>query len=293
MRVLELFSGIGGTAAAVHDRAEVVGAVDHDLRAQAVYALNWPHRREVKNLSSVKPAWLASFQADLWWMSPPCAPHGIRGAQADLDDPRSDALAHLTRCLAEVGPAHVALENVPWFADSRAWASLDAALTAAGYRFRWSAELCPSAFGIANQRRRFYAVASRAPLGEPSFLPEPVRLPDVVGPWEEALAVPPERLARFGEAFHTVDAEDPDAVTATFTRAYGNSPVYAGSYLRQRVGGAVRVRHFAPGEIGALQGFPVAFDWAGVRLRDGWKLVGNSVSVPVVRRVLSTLPELA
>ena len=134
VRVLELFSGIGGAAAALGPEDAVVAAVDHDRDAQTVYAANFPgHRREVKNLAAVKPEWFASFSADVWWMSPPCAPHGVRGAQRDLDDPRSAAFRRVIEAVGQVGPEAVALENVPYFRDSQAHRALREVLARAGY----------------------------------------------------------------------------------------------------------------------------------------------------------------
>ena len=290
LKVLELFSGIGGLAAAVDGHAEVVGAVDHDLRAQAVYADNWPHPRHVKNLVSVRSEWLAAFEADLWWMSPPCTPHGIRGKQADLDDPRAASFVALMAHLREVRPAHVALENVPWFHGSRAWELWCETLSAAGYAHHTWAELCPSDLGWPNTRRRLYAVASRTtPLTLPPLDARRRSLAGFLDPWDEALRVPAARQERFGDAFHLVDADDPDAHTATFTKAYGKSPVYAGSYLRQHDGVTPSIRHFSPTEIARIQGFPRQFSMWGVHPKVGWKLIGNSVSVPVVSHVLSAL----
>jgi tRNA (cytosine38-C5)-methyltransferase len=287
VRVLELFSGIGGLAAALGPDDTVVAAVDHDRDAQRVYAANFPnHRREVKNLAPVKPAWLASFEADLWWMSPPCAPHGIRGAQRDVDDPRSAALARITQAIAEgVGPRHIALENVPWFADSRACEQLVRTLDAAGYPHRHAAELCPTALGVPGVRRRFYLVASRDPLhvADPILVRQP--LSSIIGPWRDELDLPDDVRARFLDALHVVDADDPHADAACFTRAYGTSPVYVGSYLRQDG----RIRRFAPEEIARLHGLPHPFTFDGLPLKRAWQLVGNGLSSQVVRHVLSWL----
>lgn len=283
MRILELFSGIGGLAAAVEGRAEVAAAVDHDLRAVGVYRSNWPHPVHVKNLVSVKPAWLAAFQADLWWMSPPCAPHGIRGEQRDVDDPRSAAFQHVLRCIEEVRPRHVAIENVPWFRGGRAWERLMEVAARCGYAVQ-ATELCPAELGVPAVRRRVYVL-----LGDTVPIPPPTAerrpLSAFIGPWRDELAIPDDRRARFGDAFHVVDVDDPDALAACFTRAYGKSPVYVGSYLAQTVDGARRLRHFAPEEIARLYGFPEPFR-LDLGLADGWKLIGNSVSVDAVRHVL-------
>ena len=78
----------------------------------------------------------------------------------------------------------------------------------------------------------------------------------------------------------TVILPDDRAVAACFPRAYGNSPVYAGSYLRTADGG---LRRFAPAEIARLHGHARTAALEALPLRHGWKLVGNGLSVPVVR----------
>jgi site-specific DNA-cytosine methylase len=284
VRILELFSGIGGLAEAAGDHT-VVAAVDHDLRVQRVYAANFDHRREVKNLASVKAPWLAAFDADLWWMSPPCAPHGVRGNREDLADPRSASLRNLLALLPVVRPRAIALENVPGFEGSAAHAAFREATDAAGLVHREEAEICPTSLGIPGVRRRFYAVASRDPLIVGPRPLHDVRLSDLVGPDRPELEVPEPVLARFGGALHRVDPEDPRAVAACFTRAYGTSPVYAGSYLER--GG--RVRYFGPEEIARLHGHRADWSFADLSVREAWKAVGNGLSVHVVRYVLSWL----
>ena len=290
MRVLELFCGIGGAASALPAHAQVVGAVDHDRDALHTYAANWHHRLVVKNLARVPPAWYAAFGADLWWMSPPCQPHGIRGEQRDLEDPRSEAFVGVIAAIREVRPKFIGLENVPWFEGSAAYALLRQTLDALGYDVREQV-LCPTMLGVPNERRRFYLVAGDglASWSEPRANTVPLRqwlLSDA----SPELDVPPELLEKFGAAFHVVDADDPRAVTACFTAAYGKSPVYCGSYLRD----GRRLRRFDPLEIARLHGFGMDFRFGdGLPLRRRWIQVGHSLSVPAVREVLSILPGLA
>ncbi len=290
MRALELFAGIGGFAAAVEGRAEIVGAIDHDRGAADTYALNHGQPVLVVNLEHLKVKKLAAYAADLWWMSPPCQPHTIRGNQLDLDDPRSAAFVAIVKALDEVRPAFVALENVPWFEGSRSHALIREVLDRHGYEVQEQL-LCASDLGHPNQRSRFYLVAGR------DLKPRPPKIwrhqplaPYVATDAPADLDVPETLRERFGEAFHVVDADDDDAVACCFTGAYANSPVYAGSYLRQ----GERLRWFSPEEIGALLGFPRRLrfpDTVGRKKR--WRLVGSSLSVVAVREVLSAIPGLA
>jgi site-specific DNA-cytosine methylase len=100
------------------------------------------------------------------------------------------------------------------------------------------------------------------------------------------LHVAPELLERYAHAVDVVDAGDPHAIASTFTAAYGRSPVRAGSYIR-RDG---MVRRFSPAEILRLLGFPSTYALPpDLPTATAWRLIGNSLSVPAVREVLSAV----
>lgn len=279
--VLELYAGIGGVAAA---GAAVVAAIDHDERAHLTYRANFAHPAHRLNLVSVKKERLAGFGAPIWWMSPPCQPFTVRGAKRDVNDRRCESLLHLLEVIPQVQPRVVLVENVPGFDGSIAQARLKEAL--AGYAITdgiW----CPTELGVPMQRRRYYLVAVQG--SEPvELVPEPVQtgpLASFLDPEPDpAMRLGPELLERFGEALHVVEASDPHAEAVCFTGAYGHSPVYAGSYLR-REGGLYR---FSPAEIARLMGFPEGFVLPD-DVRHASKLLGNSVSVDVVRWLLGAV----
>lgn len=312
-RVLELFCGLGGVAAALGEAADVVAAVDVDRRALAVYAVNHPGRTVARNLHSATPAGLAAFGADLWTMSPPCQPYTRRGRGRDLDDPRARGFLAVLAAFEEVRPHWLFLENVPGFAGSRAHRRLAEALSAGGYRWH-ERLLCPSELGMPNRRRRFYLVAGRGdvPLAEPALPAEPPprrplaafldAFPDAFPDTAPAadLAVPAELARRYRHALDVVFADDPEALTACFTSAYGRSPVRSGSYLAlaPRSEGTgddpPPLRRFSPAEVLRLLGFPAAFRLPPELPRDAaWHLAGNSLSLPAVRAVLTAVPPLA
>lgn len=313
VRVLELYCGIGGCAAALSGltglprSATVVAAIDVDRRALEIYRRNFPHPVAARALDSIPAADLARFRADLWWLSPPCQPFTRRGLRRDDEDPRSRSLLALLDRLGELGgeaPRHLALENVPGFAGSRCHRRLLETLERGGYRFVEGC-LCPTELGVPNRRRRFYLAASRdgevadwrpAP-GESGEAPAP--LAAFLDASEETarrpeLAVDPDLVRRYRQALDVVDPESPraeDRVTACFTAAYGRSPVRSGSYLRLSDGS---LRRFSPREVLCFLGFPEPYTLPPeLPPEKAWPLVGNSLSVPAVRRVLSSLPPLS
>jgi site-specific DNA-cytosine methylase len=311
LRVLELYAGIGGVAAALDGAASIVGAVDINQPALAVYRRNFVHPALTRTIEGLSADELAGFRADLWWLSPPCQPFTRRGLGRDEDDPRAASLLALLDRIEELGaegPRYLALENVPGFQGSRCHARLAATLVRSGYRWREGC-LCPTELGVPNRRRRYYLVASRedevadwSPEASESDRRGTLRpyldaAPDL--DFDPALAVDPDLVRRYRHALDVVRADEPGAVTACFTAAYGRSPVRSGSYLALDGGPGSsadepRLRRFSPAEVLRLLGFP-----GTVRLppdlppEKTWPLAGNSLSVPAARRVLSVIPELA
>src|SRR5581483_1441839 len=234
-RVLELYCGIGGCAAALPSGAEVVAALDISEPALAVYRRNFPHAAAACTLESLRGDDPRLRHADLWWLSPPCQPFTRRGRGDDVDDPRSASFLHLLTLVARVRPPLLALENVPQFLGSRAHARLRAVLDDGGYDVR-ERLLCPTELGVPNRRRRFYLVASRA--GFATEAPAGVAANATSAPAvarslatyldaedDPALLVDERLLARYAHAIDVVEAADAGAVAATFTAAYGRSPV--------------------------------------------------------------------
>lgn len=288
MRWLELFSGIGGAAQALPAGA-VWRAIDHDEHAHAVYVANHGDHALRRNLASVKPALLEG--ADAWWMSPPCQPYTVRGKGRDLDDPRAESFVHLLRLLEDGRvrpPRRLGLENVPGFPGSRAHGRLRAVLRALDYDVL-ELERCPTEIGVPMVRRRFYLLADRDE--EVVQPPAPVVHRPLRDALEEGVTrgthpeffASDEVLERYGTNLPTVDPADPDAVAHCFTGAYGRSPVYSGSWLETGEG----LRLLLPEEIARLLGFPRAFRMPVPKRAKGWKLVGNALSVDVVRTLLS------
>ena len=255
-RAIELYAGIGGFAAAVQGHAEVVAAYDHKVLVQEVYRANWGDHIRPQNLQYLPVEALARFEADLWWMSPPCQPYTRRGNQKDLDDPRAASFVRLVEALGDpsIRPKHFALENVVGFEGSRGHGFLRETLQGNGFNV-FERELCPTELGIPARRPRYYLIASQDELA-------PVPLPDLSAPLAAYLdsesqewLVREERVLRFERSMHLLEPTNPNAVAATFTSAYGKSPVAAGSYIQTELG----PRFVSPREMLRTLHFPEEF----------------------------------
>lgn len=305
VRIVDLFCGIGGVAEASRDLAdavcvdsrldalpkvlpEVVAAIDIDRRVVPLYVAN--HRVEpmIQTLESIRQV----PEADLWWLSPPCQPYTRRGKGRAEDDARSLALARVIELIDQQRPWAIALENVPEFSGSQQHRVLEGKLRRAGYSVRVD-ELCPTQWKVPMRRKRFYLRARRDGQSIPSVAVESSARPlsECVdeASWDDpALQVSPELVNRYRQAMNVVDADDPEAVAACFTSAYGSSPVHAGSYLR--CSRRKLIRRFSPEEIGRLMGYRERFWWPEeIDLRARYQLLGNALSVTVVRALLVTM----
>lgn len=291
-KILELYGGIGGCAAAVEPHGCQVTSVEINQKALQVYRLNFSHACKVRSIESVSTDELAEEKADLWWLSPPCQPHTIRGRLRDAHDSRSLSFLTLTEQIRKIRPRYIALENVPGFRLSESYRCFLAALLDCRYQVR-GCLLCPTDLGVPNRRRRFYVIGAKEGNLQPWFqASEPVApLQSFLDEqWEPRLLVPPQQLLRFRRVMDIVDpALSPDVIVKCFTSGYGRSMAHSGSYLKTREG----ARFFSPYEILRLLGFPKGYRLpTELSLREQWSLVGNSLSVVAVRRVLSAIPEL-
>ena len=296
MRVLELFAGIGGFAAAFPD-LNIVEAVDIDQTARDVYSANFSHRYSIKEIASLPLAWFSRLNCDVWWMSPPCTPFTQRGSQRDLEDTRSTALKHLIHVATLLRPSLICLENVVGFESSQAYAMMQDKWTKAGYQIQ-TTTFCPSHLGWPNRRPRVYCIASQEV--RPRSLSEPEAetsslvqfIDDTISPESHpTLWLDPRTVDRYLDAMDRVAISNDAAtgtpanstVTACFASSYGKAIVRSGSYLETKWG----YRRFSPREVARLLGFSDAFRFPeNLSLERQWHLLGNSLSLPAVRHVL-------
>ena len=146
MRVLELFSGLGGWRQALQNRDAVVAAYDVSEAANATYTLNHGDVPRAKELAHVPMSELSALKADTWLMSPPCQPFCRMGNHAGLEDRRSRAFLHLMELFEQAPPEHLVLENVDGFLGSDAHGLLSRLIKNHGMH-QLDLQACPSRFG--------------------------------------------------------------------------------------------------------------------------------------------------
>ena len=286
MKCLELFAGIGGFSAAFRNQTNVT-AVDINEQAARVYRCNFNHPYLIAEIATLSEEWFHEQSADLWWISPPCTPFTRRGKSAGLEDPRSVALRHLIEIVPQVLPSLICIENVAGFERSDAFYRICREWGKGGYHVDWTIA-CPTHLGWPNYRPRFYAIASLERNRTLSRTYENLahnRLSDFLDASNdeiESLRLANRLVNQYEKAIDRVNPANADSVAACFTAAYGKSVIRSGSYLVTEKG----YRRFSPREVCRLLGFGDDFVFPGeLSQRQLWHLLGNSLSIPVIRAV--------
>ncbi|XP_062425046.1 tRNA (cytosine(38)-C(5))-methyltransferase isoform X3 [Rhea pennata] len=168
LRVLELYSGIGGMHQALKDScmsAEVVAAVDVNTLANEVYKHNFPGTPLwAKTIEGITLKEFDRLSFDMVLMSPPCQPFTRIGLQGDVSDPRTKSFLYILDILPRLQklPKYILLENVKGFESSSARNELLQTLETCGFKYQ-EFLLSPTCLGIPNSRLRYFLIAKFHP----------------------------------------------------------------------------------------------------------------------------------
>uniref|UniRef100_A0A3B1KKA7 tRNA (cytosine(38)-C(5))-methyltransferase n=1 Tax=Astyanax mexicanus TaxID=7994 RepID=A0A3B1KKA7_ASTMX len=142
LRVLELYSGIGGMHYALTESsvpAEVVAAVDVNTTANEIYKHNFPNTLLLpKTIEGMTLNDFNKLDFDMILMSPPCQPFTRIGLQGDVSDPRTKSFLYILELLPRLNklPRFILLENVKGFETSSARDALIKTLKECEYSFQ-------------------------------------------------------------------------------------------------------------------------------------------------------------
>lgn len=164
LRVLELYSGIGGMHHALREsciQAHVVAAIDVNTVANEVYKHNFPHTHLLaKTIEGISLEEFDKLSFNMILMSPPCQPFTRIGLQGDMTDPRTNSFLYILDILPRLQklPKYILLENVKGFEVSSTRELLIQTMEACGFQHQ-EFLLSPSSLGIPNSRLRYFLIA--------------------------------------------------------------------------------------------------------------------------------------
>nr|XP_023487837.1 tRNA (cytosine(38)-C(5))-methyltransferase isoform X4 [Equus caballus] len=142
LRVLELYSGIGGMHQALREScipAQVVAAIDVNTVANEVYKYNFPHTQLLaKTIEGITLEEFDRLSFNMILMSPPCQPFTRIGLQGDVTDPRTNSFLYILNIL----PRDLLIQTIE----------------NCGFQYQ-EFLLSPTSLGIPNSRLRYFLIA--------------------------------------------------------------------------------------------------------------------------------------
>ncbi|CAH1377230.1 unnamed protein product [Tenebrio molitor] len=171
MKILELYSGIGGMHLALLAsgvKGEIKKSIDISPIANSVYKHNFSERLLLyHNLDGLTKEMVEGFDVDTILMSPPCQPFTRNGNQQDIADFRTTSFVHLMEIFPTLQTIkRILVENVVGFEVSQMRELLVSTLTECGFICQ-EYILSPHQVGIPNSRRRYYLLGKKHPLEFP------------------------------------------------------------------------------------------------------------------------------
>lgn len=167
MRVLDLFSGIGGFSMGLETAGmETVAFCEIDQFCRRVLKKHWtdvPIFEDIKDLTkeTLEGEGLLNEPIDLICGGFPCQPHSLAGKRKASEDDR-DLWGEFARIIGEVKPRWVLAENVPGLLSSengRFFGRVLRDLAGFGYDAEWHSIPARDLLGSPDVRKRIYIIA--------------------------------------------------------------------------------------------------------------------------------------
>ena len=159
MRMLDLFSGIGGFALAASwvwkDELDIVGFCEIEEYAQKVLQKNFPEVPIYQDVQELKGKDFKNI--DLITGGFPCQDISIAGKGAGIEGKRSGLWSEMCRIISEVRPKYAIIENVPMLIH-RGLERVLCDLTKIGYDCEWQI-IGADDVGAWHKRKRIWIVA--------------------------------------------------------------------------------------------------------------------------------------
>ena len=302
-KAVSLFAGIGGICMGFKQAGfQIVWANEKDPAACRTYRYNFGNDYLVEgDIRKVDKASIPS--ADILIAGFPCQSFSVGGKAKGFSDPRGQLFFEVINVASALRPPVIFLENVENLMDhdeGHTFQVIYTSLVELGYIVRY----CPMATheyaGIPQTRRRIYIVAFLDYNQNAAFhFPEPIPLKTTVTQWIN----PREQCSDI--YYYNDDTEFDQYIRSNVTdtrylyRVFnstvrkltnGKCPTLTASMCSPRNAAVLRddygVRRLTLRECLRFQGFPEEYYFPNsITLADAYRQIGNSVSVPVVRRI--------
>lgn len=309
MKVCSLFSGIGGIDLGFQQAGfDVVWANEIDKYAVATYKKNFGSDNIVeKDLRKVDVSTIPDF--DVLVAGFPCQSFSSAGKQRGFDDERGQLFFEIVRVVEEKQPEIIFLENVANLLEhdeGKTFLTVYNELVPFGYSFKYCVMDAQEYGNIPQHRERVFIVAFKdIEKCERFVFPEKVELKtnlnDII-----------DRTVKHSDCYYY---KENDPIYVKLKPSIKNLPVV---YRIRDNGNDIRkykvcptltasmgafqyqipvikddfgIRKLTPYECLALLGFPKDFRFPKIPMASAYKQCGNSVVVPVIRRIAEKIDE--
>lgn len=301
--VISLFSGIGGIdLGLIQSEFEIVFANEKEKYTCVTYRNNFPgcslFEGDICNLHSENLP-----KADIIAAGFPCQPFSVMGMQRGFRDPRGNMFFEIARLASDIKPKVILLENVKnliYHDNGKTFITIYNILAELGYSVKYSVQNASTHGNIPQDRSRtFIAAFLDCDVMNRFLFPDEIELTCTVNDIIDR-SVKHSEIYYYRENnkyFELLNKKIPDKTgiyriddSGVANRKYIISPTLKanmGTYhdrvpiIRDDFG----IRKLTPHECLALQGFSKNFTFRGIPLEAAYKQAGNTVCVPVVKRI--------
>ncbi|HCD70287.1 MAG TPA: DNA (cytosine-5-)-methyltransferase [Ruminococcaceae bacterium] len=301
--VVSLFSGIGGIDLAFEQAGfKVVWANEIDKFACITYRHNIANNAlEEADIKSIDENSVP--QADVLVAGFPCQSFSVMGYQRGFNDARGNLFFEIVRIAKSVRPKVIFLENVRNLINhdnGRTFITIFNHISELGYYVKYAVQSPHTHANIPQERNRTFVVAfSDLDMMNRFSFPDEIPLTnDLEGVFDRSIKRHENYYYKPGNKYYDLlNKRIPDTTgmyriddSGVATRKYTISPTLKanmGTYhdrvpvIRDDFG----IRKITPFECLALQGFPPDFGFKDIPIEQAYKQCGNTVCVPVVRRM--------
>ena len=307
MRVASMFSGIGGIDLAFQQAGfDVVWANEFDKDAAKTYRHNFGDEHLVEaDIRSIDPKDIPDF--DVLVAGFPCQPFSKMGFQKGFKDPRGNLFFEIARVAQCKLPRVIFLENVANLLEhdnGKTFLTIYNALVPFGYKFKYQVMDAMEYGNIPQQRTRIFIVAFLEDdvcdrFSFPGKIELTVDMNQLLSRQakHDACYYYNESSQYFGELQRIVT--DKKALYKIYDSGVSRKKHYFCPALTANMGtypdrvpiiiDDYGIRKITPYECLALQGFPKEYRFPKIPLESAYKQCGNSVVVPVIRRIAENI----
>ena len=292
MKIIELFSGIGGFTKGFEDAGYTIEEhyfSEIDKHAIANYKYNYPNAKYIGSVTDIRPGDFRGI--DIITFGSPCQDFSFAGKRKGLEGERSSLIEYAIRMVTDIRPSVFIWENVKGAFSSNSgadfWAILQAFANIGGYRLEW--QLLNTKWFLPQNRERIYLVGHLAtsergfgnvfPIGENGL------------PTEQMLEINKEGVS------NTLTSGHKDNVVLQIRDGRDNRSCLRSGRVSELGYKDNSIRRLTEIECERLQGFPDNFTEYGnydgvikkIPKTQRYKMLGNAVTVKVVEEIAKRL----